>query len=963
MPRIRTGFSFRAAVGKIENVMSRLKECEYPAASISDRASCFGWVRWAKLAKENGLKPVFGIELAVTENLKEEITNTYHGKKQPLVDYWTFYPKDDISELNKLITLATSQFYYQPLLTYKQAQENKLFKIVGSKSKLDLIHKDTKDIFISLSPSSASGYIYKAREKHFQFVRCSDNKFPRIEDQGLYETICGMKSNLQSYDQHIQTYDEWNKSVRWKLNESNIFKKQLVLDHAEENFKYILNNSTAKLLIGSLIEPKRPKPLLALCQDGAKKLGVNLNDKIYKERLNRELKLIKEKKFEDYFYIISDLCSWARNRMLVGPARGSSCGSLVCFLLGITTVDPIPFGLIFERFIDINRNDLPDIDIDFVDEKRDLVFQYLEEKYGQNHLAKLGNIDTYKVASALKEAGTALQIPKAKCDAVVESALKRSSGDARALDSLRDTLNLMASGKELLRDHPEILVACEMEGHPRHYSRHASAAILTKEPVEKYIAIDKRTGSTLCDKKDAEVLNLLKVDLLGLSQLSVFEEIFRLVGIKDLNFLNTIPLDDEKAFQILNDYKFAGIFQFDGMALQSVCKQFHVTELNDIVATTALARPGPLASGSANEWVKRRNGKQVEYPHLIFEPYVKDTLGIILYQEQVMEIGRNIGDLSWEDVTALRKAMSKSLGKEYFDQFGDRWKKGAIAKGADPELMRKFWDDMCAYGSWSFNKSHAVAYGLISYYCCWFKAHYPIEFAAATLSYEGKDEIKLKLLREFHAEGIDYVPIDPDISTDKWTIGKRKGKKILIGPITNIKGVGEKTAQKILEYRRKKQKLPEKLAKMLVPEKAIVKTLWPITEAFERSMPDPSQMDIVTKPTPIGKIESSGHEQVVVVFCIFTKINPRDENESVLVAKRKGKIVTGLTASLNLFLTDDSGTIFGKIDRFKFPTLGKPIVDRGKPGKLLYAVKGRVPANSTFRMIRIDNVKFIGFMS
>lgn len=956
MPRIRTGFSFRAAVGKIDHVMDRLIECKYPAAPISDRASCFGWVRWAKLAKEKKLKPVFGVELAVTESLRDQQTQTYHGQKRPIVDYWTFFAHHDISELNRLITLATSQFHYQPLLTYEQAQDNKLYKIIGSKAKLELLDPDSIGLYLGLSPSCASGYIQQAKEKMLNFIMCSDNKFPKIEDQGLYETICGINSNTQSYDQFIQKKSEWIRSLEWKTDKD-------MRNEAMDNFERLLKSSDAELRIGSLIEPKRPKPLMEMCKDGAKKLGVNLGNKIYKDRLIKELKLIREKKFEDYFYIIADLCSWARNHMLVGPARGSSCGSLVCYLLGITTVDPIPFGLIFERFIDINRNDLPDIDIDFMDEKRDLVFQYLEEKYGQDHLAKLGNIDTYKVASALKEAGTALQIPKAKCDAVMESALKRSSGDARALDSLRDTLELMTAGKELLKEYPEIMVACEMEGHPRHYSRHASAAILTKEPVEKYIAIDKRTGSTLCDKKDAEVLNLLKVDLLGLSQLSVFEEIFRLVGIKDLNFLNTIPLDDSKAFSILNQGKFAGIFQYDGMALQSVSKQFKVTELNDIVATTALARPGPLASGSANEWVKRRNGKLVEYPHPIFEPYIKDTLGIILYQEQVMEIGRNIGDLSWEDVTALRKAMSKSLGKEYFDQFGDRWKKGAIAKGADPDLMRKFWDDMCAYGSWSFNKSHAVAYGLISYYCCWFKAKYPIEFAAATLSYEGKDEIKLKLLREFHAEGIEYIPIDPDRSTDKWTIGIKGKKKFLIGPITNVKGVGPKTAEKILEHRKKGEKLPPKLAKLLVPEKAAIKSLWPIEESFKRAMPDPLKMDIVTSPTPIGSIESIDHEQSVVVFCIFTKINPRDENETVLIAKRKGRIMTGPTASLNLFLTDDSGTIFGKIDRFKFPSLGKPIVDRGKPGKLLYAVKGRVPANSTFRMIRIENVKFIGFMS
>lgn len=939
---IRTGYSFRTAVGKLENVMSRLIECKYPAAIICDRASAFAWVRWSKLSKENKLKPVYGVELAVERDGRLP-------KKRPIVDYWKFIAKDNLSELNALITLATSQFYHEPLLTYKQAQENNLFKIVGYRSDLSKI-KPANDLFVGLSPSISSGYYSEAKKKGFRFVKCSDNKYPRKENQALYETICGRNASLQTYDQYIQTENEWLNSIAHLKADTK---------SADSNFRYILKNSTAELKIGSLIHPKHTLDLRELCERGAVKLGINLKDKTYKSRLDRELKLIKEKKFEDYFYIISDLCKWARGSMVVGPARGSSCGSLVCYLLGITTVDPLPYGLIFERFIDINRNDLPDIDIDFPDEKREQVFTYLRTKYGNKHLAKLGTVSLYKIASVLNEAGASLKIPKKACDDVIESALKRSSGDARALESVRETFETMAAGKELLKHYPEIMIAEEMEGHPRHHGQHASAAILTKDPIEQCVPIDKRTEATHCDKKDAEILNLLKIDILGLTQLSIFEEIFRLLKIKDTEYLTKIPLDDKKAFQLLNQGRFSGIFQFNGMALQSLTREFKVQVLNDIVAITALARPGPMTSGGAHSWVQRRAGKQeVEYPHKMFEPYLKDTLGIVLYQEQVMEIGRNVGDLSWDDVTALRKAMSKSLGKEYFDQWGNKWKKGAIAKGGDPAQMEKIWDQLCSYGSWSFNKSHAIAYGLVSYYCCWFKAHHPLEFAAASLSYEPDAGMQIKLLREFTHEGYKYIPIDAKISSNKWIIKDRK----LVGPITNVKGVGPKTTQKILDAREKGEELSPAMKKKLQTSK--VSTLWPIRDSFDRAIPNPVKAGIVTPRTLLEDFQEKKNGDEVVVFCVLSKINPRDQNEAVHVAKRGGKIMKGsLTVSLNLQLTDDTGTVFGKIDRFKFPKIGKPVVEAGKVGKLLYVVKGKVKIWGTFHTIAIDQIKLVGFMS
>lgn len=939
--RIRTGYSFRQAVGRLEPVMDSLKAAGYAAAPISDRASTFGFVRWAKLAKKAELRPIFGVELAVTES---------PNAKRPIVDYWTFFAIDSVEAINKLVQVATSQFRYEPLLTYDQANEAEgVLKIVGNRSKLDLI-KDDGHTFIALSPSANKGYLSDALSRGLKLIASGDNRYPTEDDLALYEVICG--SGGQTYPQHILNEYEWAAAVEGKVAPEHVEAAWSVMQG------WLAAPGWATLQAGSLLVPEKPVSLRAMCVAGAAKLGIDLTDPVYAERLDRELGLIDAKDFEDYFYIIADMVQWARERMIVGPARGSSCGSLVCYLLEITTIDPIPFNLIFERFIDINRNDLPDIDIDFSDQQRHLVFEYVAEKYGRDRVARLGTVAMYQPRSAVDEAGGALGIPKWKTEATLDSLIERSSGDSRALNTLEDTLNTTPAGQDLLRSHPEIMIATKMEGHPKHHSQHAAGVVITDQPVIRYVAIDNRTGATHCDKKDAEELGLLKVDALGLTQLSIFEDALELAGLDRL-FLESLELDDQDAFDVLNKRQYSGIFQFNGLALQGLVEQIHVDHIEDIISITALARPGPLTSGGAATWTKRKRGDDpVAYPHPLFEPHLNGTMGVVLYQEQVMEIGRKIGDLSWEDVTALRKAMSKSLGKEYFDQFGDRFKAGAVAKGIPLELTTKIWDDMCAYGAWAFNRSHSVAYGIISYWCCWLKAHYPVEFAAATLSHAKKIETQIDLLRELDAEGVGYIPVDAEMSTDKWTAPVLNGKKTLVGPVTNVKGIGPKMMQEVVSARQRGEPLPSRAQKLLTNPSTPLDSLWPVRDAFDKIMPDPREKNIFTEPTQVSEITKKGYDYEALIFVVVRKINPRDENEVINVAKRGYKITRGPTISLNLQVADDTGTILAKINRWDYESIGKQIVDRGKPGRALYALKGRVPAD--FRMLQVKNIRYIG---
>jgi DNA polymerase III alpha subunit len=935
----RTGYSFRSATGNLKKNFSKIVQLTGHAL-ITDTSSTFAWVRWNKMAKKANVKPVFGVEIAVSESINET---------KPSYDHWVFIAKDDIKYINRLVALSSSQFRYVPMLTFDQANNAEgVYKIAGPRTNYD---KLAPDVLIGLSPALNFHQLKKAMTMPDRLIAASDPRYIEAEDKDLYLMQLGRDSASQTYPQHLMGDDEW---VEFMTRRGV---PQDVGQPAWELCQKVLTSSTATIKASKLLSPEHPKPLLDMCLEGAKRVGCNLEDPIYKERLKYELDLIESKKFEDYFYIIADLCQWARKRMLVGPARGSSCGSLVCWLLGITTIDPLPHGLLFQRFISIDRADLPDVDIDFDAEKRDLVFAYLEDKYGKERVARLGVVLYFKPRSVLNTAGLALDIPKWKMDKVADAIVERSSGDARALQATEDTLKDIQIGRELVSEYPEIMQAIRMEGEPNHFGQHAAGVCLTETPVLDYVAIDSRTGATHCDKYDAEELGLLKIDALGLTQLSIFAETLKLAELP-FNFLDTIPFDDQRAFDVLNKKQYAGIFQFMGLALKSITNQTGVQSLDDIVAITSLARPGPLNNGSANHWIKVKTGREpLVYPDKLFEPYMKDTLGVIMYQEQIMSIGRDIGGLSWEDVSALRKAMSKSMGTEFFDKYGDPFKKGAIERGLSPQIAYKVWSDMCSYGSMCFNKSHAIAYGILSYQCCYLKAHYPIEFAAATLTYTNMPERQIDLLRELNAEGIDYIPVDKEFSTDRWSFTKGNQKK-LVGPMSLVKGLGPKLMSQILEARRAGKPMPARALKLLENASTPIDDLWPIKTKIKKLWPNPAVHNIISTPANIIDVQVNGTNQEVLVFCTLLKIVPRDENEEINVAKRNGMRLDGPTASLNLRLGDDTDQIFAKVNRFDYDRMGKPIVERGRAGNALYAIKGRVPPD--FRGIFITNIRYIG---
>lgn len=945
MPRIRSGYSFRTAAGHLPDVMSRLQEIGETVAPLTDRMSTWGFNRWTKLSEKAGLRPVYGCEIAVVPAL---------GEKKPVTDYWTFFALDELRPLHDLIGLATSNPGKEPSLLYRQALQAQGVAIVaGERLQVKELPEELPDSFsVALSPSTPKGLVKAARERGLAFTASSDNYYPRATDKEFYRIALGWRSNTQIWPMYILGEDEWSTATRWSANET-------LQQDARNNRDALLDRCRATMKKAKLLSPEKPATLEELCRRGAVEKGVNLEDPVYAERLERELKLIAEKDFADYFYILADIIGWARERMVVGPARGSSCGSLVCYLLDITTIDPIPYGLIFERFIDINRRDLPDIDVDFSDVRRDMVFDYAIEKFGREHVARLGTVGMFKPRSAVNQAGAALRIPKWRTEKVLDSIIERSSGDSRAMQALEDTLNETDAGRALLHDHPELKIAERLEGHPNVSSQHAAGVLITEDPITEYVAVDQRSGVAWCDKKDSEDLNLLKIDALGLTQLSIFERVLELIGERpESRFLERIPLDDPAAFAVLNRRHFAGIFQFTGTAMRSLASQIHYDQLQDVVATTALARPGPLATGGAHAWVRRKQGLEAPTAiHPMLTELTKETFGVVVYQEQVMRVVREMGMMSWEDTSAIRKAMSGRLGNEFFERYWLKFKDGALLNGLDEGLARTIWDQVNTFGSWAFNLSHALAYGIVSYWCCWLKAHHPLEFAAATLDSEKDPGKQIAMLRELADEGVSYSAVDPDHSTDRWAVAaSTDGGRKLVGPLTAIKGIGPAKVREIMEARRAGQPLRPALLKQLQQAKTEIDSLFPIADAIKRLHPDLSAINILSQPTAVAEVQP-GVKGDVLILARVNKIAPKDENENVNVMKR-GYAVKGPTQSLNLFFADDSGEIYAKVDRFNYERLGKPIVEGGRAGKSLYAIKGWVPQD--FRMIKIKQVKYLG---
>lgn len=917
---LRTEYTFR----KVYGYADKLYEYGNSAVGIADLNGTFGFVSLEKQCKKAKLKPIFGIRLMVVEDASLKGRARYHG---PVYIFIAKNP-DGLKEIYKLSELAYEQFHYWPRIGLKDVFNLSQNVIVIAEN---FITEDRVD-YISLSPSTP------AMIKDFDIPKAAivNNYYPSAMDKPIYELITSQGFE-HTYPQHILTTKEWMRICKDKEAINNTHAIADSCDHFELNRAPMVGYNGRLKMMNEI-------------KLGAIKKEVDIESEPYKTRLEKELALIKEKDYGDYFMVVADMIKKAKAKgILVGPSRGSSAGSLVCYLLSITEIDPMKFGLIFERFIDINREDLPDIDIDFPDDKRQVVIKQLVNDYGKDKVGHIATIAKLKPKSAIGRFAKELGIPPYETEGVKDSILERSGGDARAAMCIMDTFESTEIGKEFIEKFPSMKLVERIENHSDHVGVHAAGIVVCNDPIVNFAGRNTRDDMIMVDKKEAEYLNLLKIDVLGLRTLSVLYDCATLAGY-DPHIYYSLPLDDQDAFRLMTECRWSGIFQFEGQALQFVTRQIGVHEFNDIVAITALARPGSMNSGGTNKYIKAKLGEiEPVYYGDIHKSITEETFGITVYQEQMMNMAREIGAMSWEDVSSLRKAASKSMGDEFFSQYKDQFIKGAIEiNGFDPDDALEMWSDIQHSGSWIFNKSHAVSYALISYWTAWAKAHYPLEFAAANLNNARNEDSALKLLRDMVInDGIEYEALDPDLSQVKWSISDGK----LLGGLMSVKGIGEKKAKDIVSRRENGYPYTPSIVKMLMNPQTIFSSLFPCREKWGKLYENPIEYGLIYPPQDIATVEEG---DCVIIGKVVSR-DLRDRNDYQSIQKRGGSIVTKNQFYFKFYVEDDTDSIMCMISPRDFDRLnGKHLSETLKEGETWVLVKGSI--RSDWRMVTVSEI-------
>lgn len=544
----------------------------------------------------------------------------------------------------------------------------------------------------------------------------------------------------------------------------------------------------------------------------------------YKDRVKYEMSIFEPKGLQDFLLFTSDAIRWGKNNgVSFGPGRGSSAASVVCWLLRITEIDPIRHPLLlFERFIDLNRADPPDIDVDCSDEERWRVKDYLAGKYGADRVGQIANFVQYRGKNALQDVAHVYSIPKHEYKIVSDLVVERSGGDSRHDASLADTVEMFPDAKAVFDKYPDLWKATRLEGNTKGMSVHAAGLIVANSPLTDICSVYERNGVRVLsiDKKDAEYIDAVKLDFLGLSTMGMISLCLRLAGLT-LEDLYAIPDDDPETLRIFQTGDVVGIFQFEGRATRLVNRDVHPDSFAEVSDVNALARPGPLFSGTTAEYCDVKHGRrEPERYHEITDRITTLTKGQIIYQEQILQIVREIGGFDWGHSIEIRRIISKKLGQAAFQVSMGTFVDGAARlHGIDPVTAEKIWKRIVTSGTYSFVNAHSVAYSTIAWWCAWLKTHYPEEFYAASLSKApaasgggGKasggatrtsglsgDQVSFRLMKDAEKHGVRVSPPLLNISRQRWTVDKPN--HLIVAGWASIPGLGAKTSQRIEEWR------------------------------------------------------------------------------------------------------------------------------------------------------------------
>lgn len=521
----------------------------------------------------------------------------------------------------------------------------------------------------------------------------------------------------------------------------------------------------------------------------------------YKSRLKHEVDLIIEKDFVDYFLMVSDIIRWAkREGIAVGPGRGSAAGSLVCYLLRITEVNPMLYPMLFERFMDPTRTDEPDIDIDFEDSRRDEVFDYATRKYGKEFVANIGTTTRYLGKNSIDDVARVYHIPVWMAEAIKGKLLDRPEGHPRFSKSLVDTFDSFPEIAKYVEDRPELSYAAMLEGNIRSFGVHAAGMVISSVPLNEICAtyqreINGRVAQAIpYDKRDAAKMGLLKIDILSLITMGEIANICRLAGMS-LEELYRVPLDDKATLQAFRDGDVLGVFQFEGASTRRILRAVAPTTFMHLSDVNALSRPG---ADDAAYVENKTSGAEPDYAHPILAQHLSWTHGVVVYEEQILMILRDLGGFEPAELNRMRKVIHDKLGSTEFNKSYERFVKGAAAHGLSEDAAKSIWDGLVGASGYAFNIAHSVCYAHIGYWEQWLKVHKPVEFYATKLSKCSDSVRRGKFIQEAKRHGITVSPPKLLVSQHDWTITDT-GE--IVAGFQAIDGIGPKTAQNIIDWR------------------------------------------------------------------------------------------------------------------------------------------------------------------
>ncbi len=830
-------YSLLDGLSKIDPLVNKAKEYGMSAVAITDHGNIYGAVEFYKKCKKEGIKAIIGVETYVAKGSRLS--------KDPKIDNVRYHQillaKNKVGYHN-LVSLVTKShlegFYYKPRIDKEILKEHAegLICLSGCFSgevakflKEDRIEEAEKvaswykdifkdDYYLEVQPHTPELHeklIALGRKLGIQLVATQDSHYINPDDAAVHEVLLAIQTNGRLDDEDRFTFGKFNSSFRSAEEMADLFKH---IPEAIENTVKIAEKCDFQFEIGKTILPKFESPEGKTSNAYLRELlEIKLKDrypeqegqqsKEVRDRLEYELGVIEKTGFADYFLIVQDFVNWAKERgIVVGPGRGSAAGSMISYVLNITDIDPIKYNLLFERFLNPMRISMPDIDLDFADTRRDEVLAYLKGKYGEDRVAQIITFGTMAARASVRDAGRALGLSYDFCDQIAKLIPFEPNVD-KSETKLGKYLEEVPELKEMYETNPNakkvLDSALKLEGVARHASVHACGTVVSAEPLTTYMALqrspqDENSTITQFEMHSVEDLGLLKIDLLGLKTLTIIEETLRLIqelhGVNiDMSRLN---LEDKKTYALLQTGETTGVFQYESSGMRRYMKDIKPTDLEDLIALVALYRPGPLEL--IPSFINRKFGREkVAYIHPKLEPILGNTYGIGVYQEQMMQIARDLAGYTLAEADTLRKAIGKKI-KSLLDEQEKKLTEGMIKNGIDASTAKRIWDLFPPFARYGFNRSHAACYAIIGYRTAYLKANYPVEFMTAVLNSDRDDIERIAfLVNDTKRMGIEILPPDVNKSSANFT---PEVKNIRFG-LSAIKNIGENITKIIVEER------------------------------------------------------------------------------------------------------------------------------------------------------------------